>query len=145
MQAFTLIRPSSTQDAVAAASQPGAAYIAGGTDLLQLAKDNVETPGHLVDLEPLGLSDIDAKSDRLRLQPLARMADVAAHPSVVADWPVLSQAARFWASRVIANQCSGGTSRATDWAIRALVLHGLATTSTRAVGAASLIASPCCW
>jgi xanthine dehydrogenase YagS FAD-binding subunit len=44
MQAFVLTRPSDMSSAIAAASRPGAAYIAGGTDLLQLAKDNVETP-----------------------------------------------------------------------------------------------------
>src|SRR6478735_4858208 len=92
MQAFSLIPATSVQKAVSAATRPGAAYIAGGTDLLQLAKDNVETPDRLVDLEPLDLSRIDATPDHLRLEALARMSDVAAHPEVAHNWPALSQA-----------------------------------------------------
>ena len=92
MQAFTLTRPADTKSAIAAASRPDSAYIAGGTDLLQLTKDHVETPRQLVDLEPLALSRIHATGARLRLEPLARMSDVAAHPAVLRDWPVLSQA-----------------------------------------------------
>src|SRR3954463_1290131 len=108
MQAFSLIRPASVQAAVAGAAQPGAAFIAGGTDLLQLAKDEVQTPEQLIDLEPLGLDHIDATLDRLRLQPLARMADVAAHPSVASDWPVLSQALLASASPQIRNMGTVG-------------------------------------
>src|SRR5262249_6974564 len=53
------------------------------------------------------------------------------------------EAARFWSSRVIANQRSAGTFGACDFAIRQLVLHGLATVRTRTLGpAASLIALP---
>src|ERR1700733_6497462 len=108
MQAFTLIEPRDTQTAIAAASQPGAKYIAGGTDLLQLAKDNVETPERLVDLEVLNASRIYAGADRLRLEPLARMSDVAAHPEVVARWPVLSQALLASASPQVRNMATMG-------------------------------------
>jgi xanthine dehydrogenase YagS FAD-binding subunit len=108
MQAFTLIHPSDAKSAVAAASQVGAKYIAGGTDLLQLAKDNVETPTRLVDLEGLNRSGIHAGADRLHLEPLARMSDVAAHPGVVKGWPVLSQALLASASPQIRNMGTMG-------------------------------------
>jgi xanthine dehydrogenase YagS FAD-binding subunit len=108
MQAFILTRPSDMSSAIAAASRPGAAYIAGGTDLLQLAKDNVETPREIVDLEALPLSGIHAQADRLRLEPLARMSDVAAHPEVVRNWPVLSQALLASASPQIRNMGTMG-------------------------------------
>jgi xanthine dehydrogenase YagS FAD-binding subunit len=108
MQAFTVIQPRSTQAAVAAASQARAKYIAGGTDLLQLAKDDVETPERIVDLESLTASRIQASSDRLRLEPLARMSDVAAHPEVVARWPVLSQALLASASPQVRNMATMG-------------------------------------
>jgi xanthine dehydrogenase YagS FAD-binding subunit len=108
MQAFTLIEPRDTQTAIAAASQPGSKYIAGGTDLLQLAKDNVETPERLVDLEALNASKIHADRDHLRLEPLARMSDVAAHPEVVARWPVLSQALLASASPQVRNMATMG-------------------------------------
>jgi xanthine dehydrogenase YagS FAD-binding subunit len=108
MQAFTVIQPRSTQAAVAAASQARAKYIAGGTDLLQLAKDDVETPERIVDLESLNASRIQASSDRLRLEPLARMSDVAAHPEVVARWPVLSQGLLASASPQVRNMATMG-------------------------------------
>jgi xanthine dehydrogenase YagS FAD-binding subunit len=108
MQAFTLIRPSDTKAAIAAASKGGAKYIAGGTDLLQLAKDNVESPTRLVDLEAFANSRIQTTSNSLHLEPMARMSDVAAHPDVVKGWPVLSQALLASASPQIRNMGTMG-------------------------------------
>ena len=65
MQAFTLTtsgRRSSRHRR--GRRRPDAKYIAGGTDLLQLTKDNVETPTRLVDLEPLGMAGIHAGARR---------------------------------------------------------------------------------
>ncbi len=108
MQAFTLTRPADTKAAVAAGSEARAKYIAGGTDLLQLAKDNIETPTRLVDLEPLNMAGISPGSAGLHLQPLARMSDVAAHPEVVKRWPVLSQALLASASPQVRNMGTMG-------------------------------------
>jgi xanthine dehydrogenase YagS FAD-binding subunit len=108
MQAFTLTYPADRNAAVVAGSKAGAKYIAGGTDLLQLAKDNVETPTQLVDLEPLGMAGIHIGGGDLRLEPLARMSDVAAHPEVVKGWPVLSQALLASASPQIRNMGTMG-------------------------------------
>src|SRR4051812_5112742 len=108
MQAFTLTHPKDMQSAIAAAARPGTMYIAGGTDLLQLAKDNVETPREIVDLEALKLSRIQATANGLRLEPLARMSDVAAHPDVVRNWPVLSQALLASASPQVRNMGTMG-------------------------------------
>lgn len=108
MQAFTLIEPTDFQSALKAGTRPGTKYIAGGTDLLQLAKDNVETPDHLVDLEKVGQSRIDVNAERLRLEPMARMADVAAHPDVIKGWPVLSQALLASASPQVRNMATMG-------------------------------------
>ena len=108
MQAFTLETPSDARTAISAASRARAKYIAGGTDLLQLAKDDIETPTRLVDLEPLGMMGIHASADGLHLQPLARMSDVAAHPDVVRGWPVLSQALLASASPQIRNMATMG-------------------------------------
>ena len=108
MQPITLIHPANVAASIAAARGPQAKYIAGGTDLLQLAKDNVETPDHLVDLEALGMSAIHANESRLRLEPLARMSDVAAHPAVVKNWPVLSQALLLSASPQVRNMGTMG-------------------------------------
>ncbi|HEX4367673.1 MAG TPA: xanthine dehydrogenase family protein subunit M [Rhodopila sp.] len=108
MQAFTLTAPSDLKTAIAAASQAHAKYIAGGTDLLQLAKDNVETPTRLIDLEALSMAGIHAGAEGLHLEPLARMADVAAHPAVVRGWPVLSQSLLASASPQIRNMATIG-------------------------------------
>jgi xanthine dehydrogenase YagS FAD-binding subunit len=108
MQAFTLTHPSDTKAAVIAASRSGTKYIAGGTDLLQLAKDNVETPTRLVDLEALRMAGIHPSATGLHLEPLARMSDVAAHPDVVKGWPVLSQALLASASPQIRNMATMG-------------------------------------
>ncbi len=127
MQAFSLVEPHDAQSAIAAAASPGTKYIAGGTDLLQLAKDNVETPQRLVDLQNLP-GGIHADADRLHLEPLARMSDVAAHAlaianlkarycraadtasdrDVVARWPVLAQALLASASPQIRNMATIG-------------------------------------
>ncbi len=83
MQAFTLTHPASLDAALSAAAEDGAKYIAGGTDLMQLAKDNVETPTQLVDLDGLLDQPDHRRADgSLRLGALARMVDVAAHPDV---------------------------------------------------------------
>jgi xanthine dehydrogenase YagS FAD-binding subunit len=108
VQEFTLTQPSDIKAAIAAASDARAKYIAGGTDLLQLAKDNVETPTQLVDLEPLGMAGVRANANVLHLEPLARMSDIAAHPDVVRGWPVLSQALLASASPQIRNMGTMG-------------------------------------
>jgi xanthine dehydrogenase YagS FAD-binding subunit len=108
MQPFTLTRPADVKSAIAAGARPEAVYIAGGTDLLQLTKDNVETPREIVDLEVLSLSRIHATASGLRLEPLARMSDVASHPEVVRNWPVLSQALLASASPQVRNMGTMG-------------------------------------
>jgi xanthine dehydrogenase YagS FAD-binding subunit len=107
MQAFTLATPTD-QDAAIAAAAGGGRYIAGGTDLLQLAKDNIENPTALIDLEPLPLAAIEAGDDALRLGAMARMSDVAAHPAVRDRWPLLSQALLASASPQIRNMGAMG-------------------------------------
>jgi CO/xanthine dehydrogenase FAD-binding subunit len=82
MQAFHLLQPSSLDAALAAGHAQGAKFVAGGTDLMQLLKDNVEVPTALVDLEHVGLSGIQAGASELRLGAMARMSDVAAHSGV---------------------------------------------------------------
>jgi len=103
MHAFQLTQPKTLDAALAAAQTRGAKYIAGGTDLMQLLKDNIETPVHLVDLAHLGLSDIHADDSRLHLGAMAVMSDVAAHPDVRQRWPVIAQALEASASPQVRN------------------------------------------
>jgi xanthine dehydrogenase YagS FAD-binding subunit len=103
MQAFSLHRPHSAADAIAAAQSQGSKYIAGGSDLMQLMKDNIEAPTRLVDLERVGLTGIHGDSKGLRLEAMARMSDVASHPVVRERWPVISQALLASASPQVRN------------------------------------------
>ncbi len=108
MQAFTLARPRDIEAALAAARADGAKFIAGGTDLLQLGKDNVEAPTALVDLDGLKLDDIAVRDGALRIGALARMSDVAAHPEVRGGWPAISEALLLSASPQIRNMGTVG-------------------------------------
>jgi xanthine dehydrogenase YagS FAD-binding subunit len=108
MQSFQLVRPDSVDAAVTAAATNGGKYVAGGTDLMQLMKDNQEAPDRLVDLEPLPLTRIAAENGSLRLEAMARMSDVAAHPVVRERFPVISQALLASASPQIRNMGTMG-------------------------------------
>jgi xanthine dehydrogenase YagS FAD-binding subunit len=103
MQAFSLLHPGSAEAAIAGAREQGAKYIAGGTDLMQLMKDNVEAPTQLVDLDGIGLSRIQVAGGSLRLEAMARMSDVAAHPAVREGWPVIAEALLASASPQVRN------------------------------------------
>jgi xanthine dehydrogenase YagS FAD-binding subunit len=108
MQSFHLVHPATIDAAVAAAATNGGKYIAGGTDLLQLMKDNVESPDRLVDLEVLPLTRITLENGSLRLEAMARMSDVAAHPIVRDRFPIISQALLASASPQIRNMGTMG-------------------------------------
>ncbi|HTB44902.1 MAG TPA: FAD binding domain-containing protein [Acetobacteraceae bacterium] len=103
MQSFQLVHPATIDAAVAASATNGGGYLAGGTDLMQLMKDNVEAPDRLVDLEPLPLTRIVLENGSLRVEAMARMSDVAAHPIVRDRFPVISQALLASASPQIRN------------------------------------------
>jgi xanthine dehydrogenase YagS FAD-binding subunit len=103
MQTFHLSQPASLDAALAAAREHGVKFIAGGTDLMQLLKDNIESPTELIDLEHVDLSSIQADAQELRLRAMARMSDVAAHPDVRAGWPMIAQALEASASPQVRN------------------------------------------
>ncbi|KDN16428.1 FAD binding domain-containing protein [Amycolatopsis rifamycinica] len=88
---YTVARTPS--DAVRIASgTPNSAFVAGGTDLLNLMRDGAQAHDHLVDLNHLDLGRIDMDGTTLRVGALARMRQVAEHPVVRREFPVLSQA-----------------------------------------------------
>jgi xanthine dehydrogenase YagS FAD-binding subunit len=109
MKAFTYERPESPAAAAAAAARPGARLIAGGTNLLDLMKLQIETPVHLVDINRLGLSSIEPTTDGgLRIGTLVRNADLAADPRVRRDYAVLSRALLAGASGQLRNKATTG-------------------------------------
>ncbi len=107
MQPFTLDRPGQLAQAVAA-GRAGATYMAGGTDLMQLWKNDVEGAVRVVDLQPMGMREIEAGPQGLRLGALATMAEVAEHPAVVGGWPAVSQALLLSASPQVRNMGTMG-------------------------------------
>jgi xanthine dehydrogenase YagS FAD-binding subunit len=110
MQPFAYARAGQLPEAIGlAASGSDVEFIAGGTDMLQLLKDNVRRPRQLVDV--IGLPDlagIEAGPAGLRLGALARMSDVADHAAVRDAYPVISQALLASASAQIRNMATIG-------------------------------------
>lgn len=107
MRAFTYERPDTIAAAILAASQPASAYIAGGTNLLDLMKLDVEQPVHLIDISRLPLSDvIDTDQGGLRIGALVSNTNLAADSRVRERYPVLAQALLNGASAQLRNQAT---------------------------------------
>jgi xanthine dehydrogenase YagS FAD-binding subunit len=94
MKAFTYERAKSPAEAAAAAAKnPGAKFVAGGTNLLDLMKLQIETPTHLIDVNGLALDKIEATPEGgLRIGALVRNTDLAADERIRRDYAVLSRA-----------------------------------------------------
>ncbi|QJX48986.1 xanthine dehydrogenase family protein subunit M [Hymenobacter taeanensis] len=110
MNPFTYSHATAVDDAVRdKASHPDAAYIGGGTNLLDLMKENVERPTHLIGLNRLPLAKIQNNPEGgLRLGALATNADTAWHPEVEKRYPLLSQAILAGASPQLRNMATNG-------------------------------------
>ncbi|WP_116090536.1 FAD binding domain-containing protein [Sphingomonas crusticola] len=108
MRPFTYERATSPQAAAAAAAQqPGAKFIAGGTNLLDLMKLQIETPTHLIDVNHLGLDRIEESGDGgLRIGAHVRNTDLAADQRVRKDYAVLSRALLSGASGQLRNKAT---------------------------------------
>lgn len=108
MRAFSYERVSSAQAAAAAVSNnPDAKFIAGGTNLLDLMKLEIETPSHLVDVNGLGLDKVEKTSDGgLRIGALVRNTDLAADDTVRRDYGVLARALLSGASGQLRNKAT---------------------------------------
>lgn len=108
MKAFTYTRASSPADAAASAAKiPGAKFLAGGTNLLDLMKLEIETPTHLIDVNHLGLDTIEATPEGgLRIGALVRNTDLAADKRVRRDYAVLTRAIVAGASGQLRNKAT---------------------------------------
>src|SRR6267142_1830207 len=109
MKAFTYQRADSTTQAAAAAVKPGTKIIAGGTNLLDLMKLQVETPSKLVDINRLPLDKIDETPEGgLRIGATVRNSDLASDPRVRQHYGVLSRALLAGASAQLRNRATTG-------------------------------------
>ena len=108
MRAFTYERATTPAQAVAVAARtPGARFIAGGTNLLDLMKLEIEAPGHLIDVNGLGFDRIEATPEGgLRIGALVRNTDLAADDRVRRDYGLLSRALLAGASGQLRNKAT---------------------------------------
>lgn len=110
MNRFDYVRPATVPEAVAAASAPGAAFLAAGTNLLDLMKGGVARPSRLVDLGRLpGLDGIEDLPDgSVRIGALVRNADLAHHPEFARRFPAVAEALLSGASAQLRNAATVG-------------------------------------
>jgi xanthine dehydrogenase YagS FAD-binding subunit len=110
MNSFTLTQATAADEAVRdLTSHDGAAYLGGGTNLVDLMKYNLERPTHLTSLGLLPLTDITSLPDGgLRLGALATNADTAWHPEVEKRYPLLSQTILAGATPQLRNAATNG-------------------------------------
>jgi len=109
MKTFTYEKPATPEAAVKDIDTVGAKFIAGGTNLLDLMKLQVETPDKLVDISRLDLAKIEEREDGgLTIGALVPNSDLAADRRVVAKYEVLSRALLAGASGQLRNKASTG-------------------------------------
>lgn len=107
MLPFAIDKVATEQDAIAAALT-GGRYIAGGTTLVDLMREEVERPERLIDINALPLRHIRAEGDGLVIGALARMAEVAAHADVKRLQPLVAESLIEGASPQLRNMASVG-------------------------------------
>jgi xanthine dehydrogenase YagS FAD-binding subunit len=110
MNPFEYKRAEQEQMAIeAVAGAKDAKFLAGGTNLIDLMKNGVETPLRLVDINRVALTNVEAiPGGGLRLGALARNSDTANHPLVRKNYPLLSQAILSGASPQLRNLATNG-------------------------------------
>ena len=107
---FDYTRASSTEEAVSAIkSIEQAKFLGGGTNLIDLMREGVEQPDHLIDVTKLDLAQIEELPDGgIRIGAMARNSDTANHPLIRQRYPVLSQAFLAGASPQLRNMATVG-------------------------------------
>jgi xanthine dehydrogenase YagS FAD-binding subunit len=110
VKTFEYVRPTSVREAVAAASEPGAAYLAAGTNLLDLMKGGVTRPSRLVDVSHLpNLDRIEDLADgSVRIGALVRNADLAHDQAFARRFPAIAEALLSGASAQLRNAATVG-------------------------------------
>lgn len=108
MKSFTYERVGTPAAATAAfARVQGARFIAGGTNLLDLMKLEIETPGHLIDVSRLGFDKIEPTSDGgVRIGGMVRNTDLAADPRIRRDYGLIARALVAGASGQLRNKAT---------------------------------------
>jgi xanthine dehydrogenase YagS FAD-binding subunit len=110
MKNFEYVRPATVPEAIAAAAEPGAAYLASGTNLLDLMKGGIARPDRLVDVTRLpGLDRIEHLADGgIRIGALVRNADLAHDFDFAKSYPAVAEALLSGASAQLRNAATVG-------------------------------------
>jgi xanthine dehydrogenase YagS FAD-binding subunit len=108
MKPFTYERASDPVSAAKAAAQPGAKFIAGGTNLLDLMKLEIEAPTHLVDVSRLSFDKIEETDGELKIGAQVLNSELAADRRVRERYPVLAKALLAGASGQLRNMATTG-------------------------------------
>src|SRR5258705_9492580 len=109
MRPFKYSRANDPSQAVQlVAANATAKFLAGGTNLLDLMKEDVERPTELVDVTRLKLAEIQSTNAGISLGALAKNTDTANHPLVRQNYPLLTHAILAGASRQIRNMATNG-------------------------------------
>ncbi|MEJ8569954.1 xanthine dehydrogenase family protein subunit M [Microbaculum marinum] len=110
MKRFDYVKPASVPEAVAAAAEPGSAYLAAGTNLVDLMKGGAMRPDRLVDVSRLpGLDAIERLADGgVRIGALVRNATLARDPGFARDFPAVAEALLSGASAQLRNAATVG-------------------------------------
>jgi len=108
MKQFEYARATSSSEAAAIASSAATKFIAGGTNLLDLMKLQIETPTKLVDITRLPLKTIETDGEGLRIGALVTNSDLAADERIRRDYAVLSRALLAGASGQLRNKATTG-------------------------------------
>ena len=105
---FTYTRADSPEAAIHAGAVHGAVYLGGGSNLVDLMKDGVEFPTALIDVNHTGMDKLDAGAGGARIGASVRNSDLANHPGIVANYPLLSFALLSGASPQLRNMATTG-------------------------------------
>ncbi|GGD46298.1 xanthine dehydrogenase family protein subunit M [Erythrobacter arachoides] len=108
MRPFDYQRAQRLEHACQLGTQPGTLALAGGTNLIDLMKLQVEVPETLVDIGRLSLGEIAEEGDGLRIGALASNTATAVHPRVRSDYPVLARAILAGATQQLRNKATTG-------------------------------------
>lgn len=108
MRTFAYVSAQDVPTALQAVTTPGAKFLGGGTNLVDLMRQNIEHPTTVVDITRLPLTDVRAYDNRVRIGALVRNSHLAAHPVIRSGYPLLSQAILHGASAQLRNMATVG-------------------------------------
>ena len=146
MKNFAYTRAENVGSAIQSITQiPNAKFLGGGTNLVDLMRENIEQPDHLVDLTALPLAHVDElPGGGMSIGALVTNSHLAAHPLIRARYPVLAEAILHGASGQIRNMATTGGNSCSARAVTTSTIRRAATNAPPAQAVTRLTASIAC-